>query len=88
MNEAIERAKQIDAEYQPAFGVQVEDEDGNTLWSTEADETEIAPKMRVAAGHGEDRDTGTVYSIDGRMAQVSWDSGVVTPCPIEDLEAI
>ncbi len=34
MDGAIERAKQIDAEYQPAYGVQIEDEDGHTLWSS------------------------------------------------------
>jgi hypothetical protein len=49
---------------------------------------EIKAEMRVAAGQGEDRDTGTVDSIADGMAVVRWDSGVVTPCPVDDLEAI
>jgi hypothetical protein len=36
----------------------------------EADETEIAPEMRVAAGQGKDRDTGTVDSVADGMAVV------------------
>ena len=33
--EAIERARAIDTEYQPAFGVQVEDVSGATAWDSE-----------------------------------------------------
>lgn len=32
---AIERAKAILAEYQPAYGVQVEDASGETVWDSE-----------------------------------------------------
>ena len=49
---------------------------------------EIKTEMRVTAGTDEDRDTGTVDEIRGETAIVRWDSGVVTPCPIEDLRAI
>lgn len=41
---------------------------------------------RVTAGEGEDRDTGSVQSVEGDMATVSWDSGVATPCPVADLD--
>lgn len=33
-DEAVARAKAINDEYQPAFGVQIE-EDGETVWDTE-----------------------------------------------------
>ena len=49
---------------------------------------EIKTEMRVEAGHDDDHDTGTVDEIRGEMAVVRWDSGVVTPCPVEDLRAI
>lgn len=35
LDAAIERAREIEAEYQPAFGVQVEDADGETVWDSE-----------------------------------------------------
>jgi len=38
MADAIERAQEIDAEYRPAYGVQIEDEDGNTVWDSEGEE--------------------------------------------------
>lgn len=34
-HQAIARAKAMDAELQPAFGTEVEDEDGITIWSSE-----------------------------------------------------
>ena len=45
----------------------------------------IKEGARVEAGEGEDHDTGRVVSVDGDMAIVAWDSGVKTPCPVEDL---
>lgn len=42
----------------------------------------IAVGMRVQAGEGEDFDRGRVDEINGGMATVSWDSLVVTPCPL------
>lgn len=33
---SIARARMIDEEYQPAFGVQVEDSDGRAVWDSEA----------------------------------------------------
>jgi hypothetical protein len=38
--------------------------------------------MRVEAGVGQDRDTGTVEGIERDVATVRWDSLVVTRCPI------
>lgn len=35
LDAAIARAREIDVEYQPAFGVQVEDGDGETVWDSE-----------------------------------------------------
>lgn len=35
LDEAIDRAIALDEEYQPAFGVQVEDDDETILFSTE-----------------------------------------------------
>ncbi len=35
LEDAISRAKKIDEEYQPAYGVQIEDESGNILWDSE-----------------------------------------------------
>ena len=32
-------------------------------------------------------DTGYIVSIAGDMANVAWNSGVRTPCPISDLRA-
>ena len=40
MYEAIQRAVQIESEYRPAFGVQIEDEDGAILWDSEVDDDE------------------------------------------------
>lgn len=40
---------------------------------------------KVQAGKGEDHDTGYIHAINGDMADVGWDSGVRTPCPIADL---
>lgn len=34
-SDAIARAREINEEYQPACGVQVEDENGNTVWDSE-----------------------------------------------------
>lgn len=42
-------------------------------------------QCRVQAGQGEDHDIGRIHKIDGDMAIVGWNSGVVTPCPISDL---
>ena len=39
----------------------------------------IEPGMRVAAGTGDDYDNGRIDSINGDIAQVSWDSLVCTP---------
>lgn len=38
--DAIARAIEINAEYQPSFGVQVESEDGETLWDSEESENQ------------------------------------------------
>lgn len=43
--------------------------------------------VEIAAGEGDDRDTGYVDSIDGTTATVRWDSLVVTFCDTEDIEA-
>lgn len=45
--------------------------------------------LNVEAGEGEDHDIGIIVSVDPDegMAFVSWQSGVRTPCPLEDLEA-
>jgi len=34
----------------------------------------------------EDSDSGRVVSVDGDTAIVAWDTGVVTPCDIANLE--
>jgi len=41
---------------------------------------------QVEAGVGEDHDTGVILALNGEMAEVAWQSGVRTPCPITDLE--
>ena len=50
----------------------------------------IKEDARVEAGEGEDHDTGRVVSVDGHIAIaiVAWDSGVKTPCQVEDLRKI
>lgn len=50
-------------------------------WANEA----IKVGMRVTGGAGADKDFGRVDEINGQMATVSWESGVVTPCPISHL---
>lgn len=47
-------------------------------------------RLKVEAGEGPDHDTGIIVSVDPAegMAVVSWQSGVRTPCPIEDLEVV
>lgn len=35
LQEAIARANEINEEYQPAYGVQIEDADGAVLWDSE-----------------------------------------------------
>jgi len=47
--------------------------------------TPITPGMRVASGHGPDRDTGIVESVDGPVSRVRWDSGATTPADTKDL---
>lgn len=44
----------------------------------------LSPGHRVAAGFGEDYDTGTVDKVEGGMAAVRWDSLVTTTIPIND----
>ena len=54
-------------------------------------ETEIKVGMKVECGDGEDHDTGivdSVDSVDGAVAVIRWDSGVVTPAPIEMLRQL
>ena len=51
---------------------------------TEA-QTAMNARSKVAAGEADDYDTGWIMTITGDMAEVSWDSGVQTPCPISDL---
>ncbi len=41
---------------------------------------------KVEAGKGEDHDIGYILAIDGNMADVGWDSGNRTPCPIAFLK--
>ena len=50
----------------------------------------LAPGHRVAAGSGEDYDTGTIDAIDGCVATVRWDSLAVTALPLsqKDLRVI
>jgi len=43
---------------------------------------------RVAAGHGEDYDTGRVLEVRGDYAYVAWDTLVQTWTPIEDLRVM
>lgn len=46
--------------------------------------------LKVEAGEGEDHDVGWIISVkpEEGLAVVSWQTGVRTPCPIEDLEVI
>ena len=49
----------------------------------------IAADVRVEGGQGADYDQGRVRQrIDGRMAEVAWDSGVVTEVWIDQLTVI
>jgi len=49
-------------------------------------QTAMDRHQKVEAGVGTaDHDRGYIRSINGTMAQVGWDSGVVTPCPLADL---
>ena len=38
--------------------------------------------VRVTGGDGDDLESGYLDSVDGNMATVRWDSGVVTQCPL------
>jgi len=42
----------------------------------------LAVGDRVQAGQGADADAGRIRSIDGVMATVAWDSGVITTAPL------
>lgn len=46
----------------------------------------VAPGNRVAAGEGDDYDTGTIDSIAGGTAQVRWDSHVTTALPLDNAD--
>lgn len=48
LDAAIERAKAIDAEYQPSFGVQVESKGGETLWDSSDDERDLLDQVSDA----------------------------------------
>lgn len=54
---AIERAQAILAEYQPAYGVQVEDADGETVWDSEEPTVTDA---QIKALRGEAAEAGDV----------------------------
>lgn len=43
LDAAIERAREIDAEYQPAFGVQIEGANGERVWDSENQDGDDAP---------------------------------------------
>ncbi len=42
-------------------------------------------RAKVEAGKGDEHDTGYIHAINNDMAEIRWDSGVKTPCPIADL---
>lgn len=44
----------------------------------------LAPGNRIAAGSGEEYDTGTIEEINGNKATVRWDSLVVTILPLDN----
>ena len=48
LDEAIDRAIEINDEYQPSFGVQVEDESGETLWDSEMTDDELISEIAEA----------------------------------------
>jgi hypothetical protein len=50
LRQAIERAQAINEEYQPAFGVQVETEDGATQWDSEDLAEEVHCECGEATG--------------------------------------
>lgn len=43
-------------------------------------------RHKVVAGTREDYDAGYINNVDDRFAYVAWDSGVITPCPLDMLE--
>lgn len=43
----------------------------------------LSPGNRVAAGSGEDYDTGTIDKIVGDKATIRWDSHIVTTLPLD-----
>lgn len=45
-------------------------------------------RTKVEAGKGGDHDTGVINRIIGNTADVGWNSGVRTPCPISDLRVV
>lgn len=66
LDEAIERARAIDAEYQPAYGVQVEGEDGETLWDTEQPaEDDLEARIAGLPGSPQQVHAGWVWYMDG-----------------------
>lgn len=53
---AIVRAMEINDEYQPSFGVQVESEEGETLWDSEEDSNDDDNQYRF--------ENGSLYRFD------------------------
>jgi hypothetical protein len=62
----------------------VASEDPGLIWAEVGD----WGGARVEGGQGDDHDTGVVDRVDGDMATVRWDSGVVTQCPVEYLRRV
>jgi hypothetical protein len=52
-------------------------------WEINVTGSILAPGNRVAAGSGEDYDTGFIDRIRGNKAIIRWDSGVVTSLPLD-----
>ncbi len=48
----------------------------------------IKNHTKVEGGEGDEYDIGYIHSIDGKWAMVGWDSGVVTPCLLAEIEAV
>jgi FKBP-type peptidyl-prolyl cis-trans isomerase 2 len=47
---------------------------------------ELKTGQRIEAGIGDDRERGTIDTIDGDRVTVRWDSEIVTTQPIEALD--
>lgn len=79
LDAAIDRAREINDEYQPSFGVQIEDAAGETVWdSEEAVDSSKPTLMNYATGEAIRNATAAELEASKQAAERDGGAGVIT----------